>query len=119
VKFAVLLPFYNLFDLRLSLLYLLFYLCAPPLYRFLCLVLYPLDLLVHLLLYLLLHSPTRRCAEHRNESNREEHAESSSHRSPYLPVERVYEVSSGDMRIRYEGGKCPWELTSEFENAQK
>ena len=39
VETPILLPFYSLFDLRLSLLYLLFYLRAPTLYRFLCLVL--------------------------------------------------------------------------------
>jgi hypothetical protein len=115
-KFAVLLPFYRFFDLRLSLLYLLFYLRASPLYRFLCLVLYPLNLLVHLLLYLLLHSPTRGCAEHRKESDHEENAESCSHPSPYLPVERVYEGYSDAIRIRHERGRCPRELTSEFAN---
>ena len=88
VKFAVLLPFYSLFDLRLSLLYLLFYLRAPPLYRFLCLVLHPLDLLVHLLLYLLLHSPARRCPQRRNESDHEQDAERSLHPSPCLIARR-------------------------------
>ena len=102
-KFTVLLPFYSLFDLCLSLLYLLFYLRAPPLYRFLCLVLYPLHLLVHLLLYLLLHSPTRGCTEHRSGSDPEENAESCSHPSPYLPVDRAYEGFSDAVRIRHEG----------------
>ena len=87
--FVVLLPFYSLFDLRLSLLYLLFYLRAPPLYGFLCLVLYALDLLVHLLLYLVLHSPARRpCAEHRNESDHEQDAQRSFHPSPCLLARR-------------------------------
>jgi hypothetical protein len=103
VKFAVLLPSYRPFErffgLRLSLLYLLFYLRAFPLYRFLCLLLYPLHFLVHLLLYLLLHSPTRSCAEHRNESDHEENAESFSHPYPYLAVERFYEGFSDAIRM--------------------
>jgi hypothetical protein len=104
---ALLLPFYRFFDLLLPLLYLLFYLRAPPLYRFLSLVLYPLHLLVHLLLYLLLHSPTRGCTEHRSGSDPEENAQSSSHPSPYLTVDRAYEGFSDAVRIRHEGLMYP------------
>ena len=119
MKFAVLLPSYRFFErffgLRLSLLYLLFYLRAFPLYRFLCLLLYPLHFLVHPLLYLLLNSPTRSCAEQRNESDHEEYAESFSQpASPYLTVERFHEGLSDAIRIRYEERRGPRGLLAKF-----
>src|SRR5918998_2544180 len=53
------------------------------------------------------HTPRRRASKR---SDHEEHTESCSHLSPYLPVGRVYEVSSGERRIRHEGVGVPESL---------